>query len=340
MTTSMTAMAVPAPGRRVTAVEVPLPEPGPGAVRVNVEASGVCFADLGTAGSEKSTYGFPLTPGHEVAGTISAVGAEVTGWEVGDRVAVGWLGGSCGQCAACRTGDPVYCRQRQTPGVDYPGGWAESLVAPVSALARIPDGLGFTEAAPMGCAGVTVFNAIRRANLPAGATVAVFGIGGLGHLALQFASAMGHRVVAIARGAEREELARRLGAVAYVDSTVEDVPAALQELGGADLVVSTASSTAQVSELVRGLRTGGRLTLVGVDGGTVQIPAATLVMNGITVTGSLTGSPQDIEEAMAFAVLSGVKPMIDVVPLTDASAAVDRLASGEARFRMVLEVTG
>jgi D-arabinose 1-dehydrogenase-like Zn-dependent alcohol dehydrogenase len=334
---TMTAMSVTSPGAPLSAVELPVPDPGPGQVRVAVRASGVCAADVGTAAQPESRYGFPLTPGHEIAGAISAVGEGVEEWRLGDRVAVGWFGGSCGRCAACQTGDPVHCGRRQTPGVDYPGGWAEEIVVPADALARIPDGLSFAEAAPMGCAGVTVLNALRNASLRPGATVAVFGLGGLGHLAVAFADALGFRVVALARGAERKLAACRLGALGYIDTTREDAATALNALGGADLIISTASSTAAVSGLIDGLRTGGRLTLIGVDAGALTLPAAALVMKGLTVTGSLTGSARDVEETMRFAQLTGVRPVLEHMALTDAAEAVHRIVSGDVRFRIVLE---
>jgi alcohol dehydrogenase len=224
--------------------------------------------------------------------------------------------------------------------VDYPGGWAESVTVPADALARIPAGLDYADAAPMGCAGVSVFNAIRRAGIRPAATVAVFGLGGLGHLAVLFAKAMGYRTIAIARGPEREQAAYRLGASHYIDSNEPNPAEILRTLGGADLIVATASSTAAVSKLVGGLRVGGRLTLVGVDGGNLEIPAAHLVMTGQTITGSLTGSARDIEEAMEFAALTGIRPILERIPLADAPAAVARVTNGEARFRVVLEPAG
>jgi len=335
-TRSPIAMRVHEPGGPLVAEAFAAPSPQPGQVTVEVVASGVCHADIATA-EARGRASLPVTPGHEIAGTITEIGPGVPGWRVGDKVAVGWFGGSCGHCDFCRRGDVVHCGERQTPGLSYPGGWAQSVSVPADALARIPEGLGFFEAAPLGCAGVTTFNAVRRAGVPAGGRVAVFGLGGLGHLALQFAAAMGYEVVAIARGAEREPLARHLGAGHYIDSTASMPGTALRDLGGADLIISTVPTTGPVAELVDGLRVGGRLTLVGVDGGTVPVPAARLVMNAQSVTGHLTGSALDVEETMRFAVLNGVRPMIETMPLEHAADAVERLITGTPRFRIVLD---
>lgn len=306
-------------------------------VRVAVTASGVCNADIGTAAATGAGTVFPVTPGHEVAGVVAEVGDQVEGWSVGDRVAVGWFGGSCGHCAYCRVGDVVHCAERKVPGLSYPGGWAQSITVPVDALARIPDGLDLFDAAPFGCAGVTTFNGVRKAGVQAGGRVAVFGLGGLGHLAVQFAAKLGYETVAVARGGDREKLARDLGAHHYVDSDAQAPGAALKDLGGADLIVSTASSTAPVDELLTGLNVHGQLTLVGVDAGSVTVPAARLVMNGHTVTGHLTGNARETEEAMRFAVINGIRPMIERMPLEKAGEAVTRLRSGAPRFRIVLD---
>lgn len=330
------AMQVREAGGPLQEVEETTAAPPPGHVRIDVAASGVCYADLGTARAAGKSVRFPVTPGHEIAGTVSALGEGVTGRHVGDRVAVGWFGGSCGRCAHCRRGDVVHCAERKTPGISYPGGWAESVTVPADAIATIPEGMSFVDAAPMGCAGVTTFNAVREAQLRPGATVAVFGVGGLGHLAVQFAAKMGHRVVAIARGAERASLARRLGAHDYIDSTATDAGRALADLGGADLIVCTAPTTEPVAGLLPGLAVRGRLTLIGVDAGTVAVPVGQLVMNGQVITGHLTGSALDTEEAMRFAALNDVHPVIERVPLRHANDALQRLAEGDVRFRFVL----
>lgn len=331
------ALQVSEPSGPLNLVRTAPPATPRGHVRIDVAASGICYADLGTARAGGKNTIFPVTPGHEIAGTISEIGEGVSRWALGDRVAVGWFGGSCGQCAHCRRGDVVHCADRKIPGVSYPGGWAQHITVPLDALAAIPDGMSYTDAAPMGCAGATTFNAIREASIPVGGTVAVFGIGGLGHLAVQFAAAMGCRVIAIARGNERAEFARRLGAHDYIDNAAEDPGTALAALGGADLILCTASTTEPVQGLLRGFAVRGRLTLIGVDAGRVAVPVRQLVMNGQIVTGHLTGSARDTEEAMRFAHLNGVKPMIERMPLSQADEALARLAAGKARFRIILD---
>ncbi|MFF9045148.1 alcohol dehydrogenase catalytic domain-containing protein [Streptomyces parvulus] len=340
MSDSAVTMVVTEPGGPLHPVVAEAVPPPAGWVRVSVVASGVCNADIGTAAATGEGAVFPVTPGHEVAGVIAETGDGVEGWVAGDRVAVGWFGGSCGHCAHCRSGDVVHCAERKIPGLSYPGGWAQSITVPADALARVPDGLDLFDAAPFGCAGVTTFNAIRKAGIRGGGRVAVFGSGGLGHLAVQFAAKLGYETVAIARGGDRESLVRELGAHHYIDSDAQAPGAALKDLGGADLIVYTASSTAPVDELLAGLRTHGQLTLVGVDAGSVTVPAARLVMHGHTVTGHLTGSPRETEEAMAFAVTTGVRPMIERMPLQKADDAVTRLRSGAPRFRIVLDNSG
>ncbi|MGW0457340.1 alcohol dehydrogenase catalytic domain-containing protein [Streptomyces tendae] len=340
MSDSAVTMVVTEPRGSLRAVVAGTVPPPAGWVRVSVVASGVCNADIATAAATGEDTAFPVTPGHEVAGVVTRTGDGVEGWVAGDRVAVGWFGGSCGHCAHCRSGDVVHCAERKIPGLSYPGGWAQNITVPADALARIPDGLDLFDAAPFGCAGVTAFNTIRTAGIPAGGRVAVFGIGGLGHLAVQFAAKLGYETVAIARGGDREHLVRELGAHHYVDSDTHAPGAFLKEFGGADLIVCTASATAPVDELLTGLRTHGQLTLVGVDAGSATVPAARLVMNGHTLTGHLTGSPRETEEAMAFAVTTGVRPMIERMPLEKADDAVTRLRSGAPRFRIVLDTSG
>ncbi|WP_222871891.1 alcohol dehydrogenase catalytic domain-containing protein [Nonomuraea sp. PA05] len=330
-------MAVTEPGGPLRPVEVAMTDPEPGWARVRVAASGVCGADLGTVSASNPAGGFPITPGHEIAGVIEATGAAEAGWEPGDRVAVGWSGGSCGHCQACRTGDQVHCRQRRIPGLAYPGGWAETVTVPVDALARIPDGLNAADAAPMGCAGVTTFTALREACLPPGSRVAVYGLGGLGHLAVQFAARMGHQVVAIARGTGREHDAHQLGARHYIDATTHDAGPTLAQLGGADLILCTAPASEPISALLSGLRPRGRLTLIGVDGGAVQVSVAHLVMNAQSITGHLTGTPADIEDTMRFAAANAVRPRLEHLPLEQADLAVRRLREGRARYRFVLQ---
>lgn len=333
----LTVMTVDSPGAPLTACTRLAEQPPRGCVRIDVVASGVCHADISTAAARGPSAMFPVTPGHEIAGFLADIGDGVEGWRVGDRVCVGWFGGSCGHCDMCRDGDVHHCAQRKVPGLSYPGGWAQAVTVPADALCRVPEGMSLFDAAPMGCAGVATFNAIRSANLTAGATVAVFGIGGLGHLALQFSAAMGYRTIAIARGPDREPLARDLGAHEYIDSVQGHAGAALAEFGGADLIVSTASSTAHVAGLLTGLRVRGQLTLVGVDSGLIELPVGRLVMRSQKVAGHLTGSARDTETAMRFARANNVRPMIERMPLTEVSDALTRVASGTARFRIVLE---
>lgn len=330
------AMQVKAPGGLLEATIVAPPPLDWGWVRVEVIAAGVCGADLGTVASTVPAA-FPVTPGHEVAGRIAAMGEGVRGWQIGDRVSVGWFGGSCGACEFCRRGDVVHCAQRKIPGINYPGGWAESVTVPADALARIPEDLDYAHAAPMGCAGVTTFNAVRGAGVRPGGRVAVLGIGGLGHLAVQFAAAMGNEVVAMARGSQRAQMAGDLGAEHYLDIEAGAPGEALSELGGADLIISTIPAPPPLKELMRGLRPRGRVVLLGVDSSTLDFSVAGLVMNAQSITGHLTGSPQDIEDAMRFAVTSGVRPWIERLPLSKAQAAVDRLRRGVVRFRAVLD---
>lgn len=337
---SFTAMRVAAPSAGLVAAELELSPPGEAEVLVRVEASGVCRADAFLVGSIEPEGGFPIVPGHEIAGIVAAVGRGVDSVERGERVAIGWFGGSCGCCRACRVGDVVHCPERKTPGVSYLGGWAQFVTVPADAIARIPAGMDFDEAAPFGCAGVTTFNAIRRAGVPVGGRVAVFGLGGLGHLAVQFASALGYETVALARGAERAAHALEMGADRYIDASEEPAAKVLAGLGGADLIVYCASDTAPAGGLIGGLAEYGRLTMVGVDAGDLRVSAAELVMHGHVVTGQLTGSPRDSEDAMRFAVRNGVRAVIEHRSLHDAPTAIDRLLDGAVRFRTVLHPWG
>lgn len=335
---SALAMQVDAPGAQLQPAHVPVTSPSQGWVRVRVVASGMCGADLGTADPDPDAR-FPVTPGHEVAGTVAELGPDVPGWQVGDRVAVGWFGGSCGHCPACRRGDLVHCPERRIPGISYPGGWAESITVPAQALARVPDALDLFDAAPLGCAGVTTFNAVRHCGAPAGGHIAVLGLGGLGHLAVQFARAMGYEVTVITRGSERADLARQLDATHYLDSTQEPVARALQAVGGVDAAISTAPTTAPLPDLLDGLGTRGRLVLLGVTGHSVDVPVGPLVMNARTIMGHVTGTPSDTEQAMQFAVTNQVRPVRQCLPLESAPEALQRLRAGQARLRLVLDAT-
>jgi D-arabinose 1-dehydrogenase-like Zn-dependent alcohol dehydrogenase len=313
-----------------------LPEPGPGEVRVRVQACGVCHSDvLAKEGLVPGTQ-YPLVPGHEVAGVVDALGAGVVGWDVGTRVGIGWFGGNCGHCDPCRRGNLIDCRNLKIPGLTYDGGYADAMIAPASALALIPDELQPTEAAPLLCAGVTTFHAIRESGARPPDVVAVLGIGGLGHLGVQFAAKMGYRTVAIGRGKDKEPLARKLGAHVYLDSQTQDVVAELQKLGGAKVILSTVTNAKAMSEVIPGLSVRGKLLVIGVDMQPFQVSSWDLIGASRSVVGHASGASIDSQDTMAFSALSGVRPMIETVPLEQASAAFDRMMSGEARFRMVL----
>ncbi len=325
------------PGRLAQA-ELPEPTAGPGQVRVRVEACGVCHTDSVTV-EAKLPIEFPRVPGHEAVGRIDAVGDGVTDWAVGRRVGIGFLGGHCGQCSPCRRGDLVNCRAQPITGVHVDGGYAEVLVARQTGLVAIPDELDAVEAAPLLCAGITTFNALRNSVARAGDLVAVLGIGGLGHLGVQYARRMGFRVVAIARGAEKEPLARELGAHEYLDSVAQDAAAELLRLGGARVILATASNAAAMSALIPGLAPGGELLAVGADADPIRVSTSALIFGERAVAGRLTGSAADNEDTLAFSVLQDIRARIEVVPLAEAPEAYARMMRNEARFRMVLDMT-
>ena len=317
--------------------ELPIPEPGPGSARVRVEACGICHSDVFTKEGLFPGIQFPRAPGHEVAGVIDTVGAGVTGWRVGQRAGVGWHGGHCGHCDSCRRGDFVTCQVAfQIPGIAYDGGYADYVIVPAGALVAIPDGLTAVEAAPLMCAGITTFNALRNSGARAGDTVAVLGIGGLGHLGVQFAARMGFKTVAIAQGADREPLARRLGAHHYIDNRATDPAAELTRLGGARVILATATSGPAISAVLGGLAVDGQLVVVGVPNEPLEVPVGTLVMGRRSIVGWPSGTSIDTEDTLAFSVLSGVRPMTEVFPLERAAEGYAHMMSGKARFRAVL----
>jgi alcohol dehydrogenase len=324
------------PGGSFSVAEREMPEPGRGQVRVTVEACGVCHSDSAFVEAHFPGVRFPLVTGHEIAGRIDALGDGVEGWLPGERVAVGWFGGNCGSCLPCREGDFIHCERLQIPGYSYPGGYSEAVTVPVTALAHIPDSLSAVEAAPMGCAGVTAFNALRHSVARPGEVVAVLGLGGLGHLGVQFASKLGFETVAVARGAARADLATQLGAHHYIDSTAGDVAKQLQALGGAKVVLATAASSAAMSATIDGLRRNGELIVIGAVPDPIQVSPMQLIAASRTVHGHPSGTARDTEETLHFAALTGVRPMTETRPLDDAQAAYDRMLSGDARFRMVL----
>ncbi|MGW2404983.1 alcohol dehydrogenase catalytic domain-containing protein [Streptomyces sp. NPDC001739] len=319
-------------------VERELPEPGPGQVRVAVDACGICHSDAVFVDAQVPGVRFPLVPGHEIAGRIEALGADADdGWHVGDRVAVGWFGGSCHHCPPCRQGDFVVCQNLKVPGWAYDGGYADVVIAPTDALARIPEALPAAEAAPMACAGVTTFNGLRRSPARPGDLVAVLGIGGLGHLGVQYAAAMGFETVAIARGAAKADFAEQLGAHHYVDSTAATpVADALQSLGGAKAVLATAANSEAIAATVDGLSPRGELVVIGVSPEPLGIAPVQLIMSGKAVRGHPSGTAQDVQDTMAFSALHGIRPMIETAPLDRTDEAYRKMLSGAARFRMVL----
>ena len=320
----------------LTLVDVETTPPGPGHVRIAVAACGVCGTDNGFVSGGFPNMTWPLTLGHEIAGTVAELGDGVDNFAVGDRVAVGWFGGNCNKCIPCRRGQFMQCANGQVPSWHYPGGYAESVTAPATALARIPDELSFAEAAPLGCAGVTTYHALRRTKAVAGDRVAVLGIGGLGHLGVQWARAMGFETIAIARGADKEANARELGAHHYIDSKAGDVAAALQALGGASVVLATAANSAAMAQTVGGLGPEGELVIVGVTAEPLPIAPIQLITPGLSVAGHPSGTSRDVEETMHFAVLSGVRAWIDERPLAEAAEAYAAMKEGRARYRMVL----
>ncbi|MGW3243582.1 alcohol dehydrogenase [Streptomyces sp. NPDC001070] len=333
---SMRVAQVSEPGGPFEIVERELPQPGPGHVRIAVEASGVCHSDAGFVHNAFPNITFPLVAGHEVAGRIDALGEGVRHWAVGDRVEVGWFGGHCGHCAPCREGDFIDCRNLQVPGWAYDGGYATHMVAPVNALARIPDGLTAVEAAPLGCAGVTTYNAFKKSAARPGDLVAVIGIGGLGHLAVQYAAKSGYETVAVARGEDKRALAMQLGAHHYIDSAATDTAKELQALGGAVAVLATASNSQAMAAGVEGLQPRGELIVVGIAPEPMPITPAQLILTSRSVVGHPSGTSRDIEHAMNFSALAGIRPMVETVPLEGMNDAFGRMMSGAARFRMVV----
>jgi D-arabinose 1-dehydrogenase-like Zn-dependent alcohol dehydrogenase len=335
----MRAVQVPAPGAGFELVERDVPEPGHGEVRVRVEACGICHSDSFPAEGHWPGISYPRVPGHEVAGKVDAVGPGVTGWQPGQRVGVGWFGGACYQCEPCRRGDHVFCSSLKIPGISYDGGYADYMVCPADALAAIPDDLSAEDAAPLLCAGITTFNSIRHAGALPGDTVAILGIGGLGHLGVQFAARMGFRTVAIARGKDKEALAKQLGAHHYIDSDAENPGAALAKLGGAKIILSTVTSGKAISAVIGGLAVRGKLVIVGVSMQPVEVGTIDMVSKGAGVLGHASGTSIESEDTMRFSALTGVRPMIETVPLEQAAEAYAKMMSGAARFRMVLTMT-
>jgi len=319
-------------------VEREIQEPGPGQVRIRIHACGVCHSDSVTVQSLFPGIQYPRVPGHEIAGVIDALGSGVPRWQVGQRVGVGWFGGNCGWCESCRRGAFITCRNGPVPGIHYDGGYAEYTVVPYSALALIPDDLSDVEAGPLMCAGITTYNALRNSGARPGDVVAVHGIGGLGHLGVQFAAKMGFRTVAVARGADKADLAKQLGAHDYIDTTTQDAVAELNKLGGARVILATVTSSKAIGTLLPGLSIGGKLILIGVSADPLEVSTLNIILKHQSIQGWPSGTSKDSEDTMAFSVLTGVRPMIEEYPLEKASEAYDRMMSGEARFRVVLKI--
>jgi D-arabinose 1-dehydrogenase-like Zn-dependent alcohol dehydrogenase len=318
-------------------VDRELVEPSYGEVRIRVLACGVCHSDMVTVEGLLRDPSTPVVPGHEIVGVIDAVGDGVSRHQVGDRVGVGYLGGQCHECDQCRRGDFVNCEAQPEVARTQDGGYAEYVYVRTSGVVRVPDALDPVDTAPLLCAGITVYNALRAAEAPPGALVAIQGLGGLGHLAVQYAKGMGYRTVVIARGSAKAELAEKLGADDYIDSESTDAAEALAAQGGAAAIVATAASAASMSSLTSGLGPRGRLVVVGIGLDAISIRPLDLVFGTRSVTGTLTGSSIENEDNLRFSASAGVQPMVEVVPLNEAPAAYERMMSGEARFRIVLD---
>jgi D-arabinose 1-dehydrogenase-like Zn-dependent alcohol dehydrogenase len=317
-------------------VEREIPQPGPGHVRIKVQACGVCHSDVLTKEGAWPGIQYPRVPGHEVAGLVDELGPGVTSWKVGQRVGVGWHGGHDNTCRECRRGDFRNCRNEKISGISYDGGYQQYMVAPIEALASIPDGLRDVEAAPLLCAGITTYNALRHSGAMPGDLVAVQGIGGLGHLGVQFAAKFGYKVAAIGRGPENAALARKLGAHVYIDSAATKAAEELQKLGGAQVIVATAPNSKAMSELIDGLAPNGKLMVIGATFDPIEVSPVQLIMGSKTIQGWAAGTAADSEDTLRFAELSGVRAMIETYPLEKAAEAYDRMMSGKAQFRVVL----
>jgi D-arabinose 1-dehydrogenase-like Zn-dependent alcohol dehydrogenase len=332
----MKAVRVPKAGAGFELVELDVPQPGPRQVRIRVQACGVCHSDQIVKDGLLPGIAYPRVPGHEVVGVIDGAGAGVTGWSKGDRVGVGWHGGQDGACLSCRRGDFVNCANALICGISYDGGYQEYMLAPLESLARMPESLDASEAAPLMCAGVTTFNALRHSGALPSDLVAVQGVGGLGHLGIQFAKKFGYRVAAVGRGAENAALAKKLGADIYIDSVASDPAAELRKLGGARAILATAPSGKAMSALIDGLGPNGAMIVVGASTEPVEASPIQLIFGKKSVRGWSSGIPTDSEDALRFAELTGVRPMIEKFPLAKAAEGYARMMSGKAEFRVVL----
>jgi D-arabinose 1-dehydrogenase-like Zn-dependent alcohol dehydrogenase len=334
--TPMKVALIPKAGADFEMVEREIPTPRAGQVRIKVQACGVCHSDLFTKEGAWPGIEYPRVPGHEVAGVIDEIGAGVTEWKEGQRAGVGWHGGHDGTCVACRRGDFRNCRNLKIAGISYDGGYQQYMVAPVEALTAIPESLSDVEAAPLLCAGITTYNALRHAGALPGDLVAVLGVGGLGHLGIQFANKFGYKVAAVGRGSESAALAKKLGASVYIDNTVTNAAEQLQKLGGAQVILATAPSSKAMSEVIDGLAPNGKLVVIGAALDSIQVTPVQLINGSRSILGWASGTPADAEDTLRFAELTGVHPMIETYPLEKAAEAYARMLSGNAQFRVVL----
>ena len=332
-------MQVPAAGGAFQLVEKEFPEPGPGQVRIRVHACGVCHSDSLTKEGQWPGVQFPRVPGHEIAGVVDAVGPDVPLFKPSQRVGLGWHGGHCNYCNPCRRGDFILCENQPISGISYDGGYADYVIAPANALAFMAPELNDTDAAPLLCAGITTFNALRNSGARPGDTVAIVGIGGLGHLAIQYAAKSGYRTVAVARGEDKGPLAKQLGAHIYIDSTTQDPAKELQKIGGANIILSTITSAKALDWVIDGLAPGGKFIVVGAPDGAININPFPLLLGRRTVAGWPSGTGMDSEDTLKFSALQGVKSMNEVYPLEKAEEAYQRMMSGKARFRVVLKIS-
>ena len=327
---------IPKAGADFEILEREIPRPGLGEVRIKVQACGVCHSDVLTKEGSWPGIHYPRVPGHEVAGIIDELGAGVSEWKTGQRAGVGWHGGHDGTCLSCRRGDFGNCQNLKIAGISYDGGYQQYMVAPVEALTAMPEGLSDAEAAPLLCAGITTFNALRHSGAMPGDLVAVLGIGGLGHLGIQFANKFGYKVAAIGRGSENAALAKKLGASVYIDSKSTNATEALQKLGGAQVILATAPSSKAMSELIDGLGPNGKLMVIGATFDPIEVTPIQLISGSRTIQGWAAGTPADSEDTLRFAEQTGVRPMIETYPLEKADEAYARMMGGKAQFRVVL----
>jgi len=332
----MKAVQISKPGGNFELVERPTPQPDRGQVRIKVEACGICHSDALVKEGFWPGLQYPRVPGHEIAGRIDAIGAEVTKWKPGQRVGVGWHGGHCFQCEPCRRGDFFNCQFEKITAIHFDGGYAEYVIVPAEAVALIPDELPADEAAPLLCAGITVHNALRNSGARGGDLVAVQGIGGLGHLGIQYARQMGFRTVAIGRGGDKQVLAKKLGAHEYIDTGAGDPAQALQKMGGAHVVLATAPDSKSISALVNGLAPRGTLMVVGAGLESLTVTPLQLIAGSKTIRGWASGTARDSQDTLEFSAVSGVGPMIERYPLEKAADAYEQMTSGKARFRVVI----